>query len=422
MRVITDLHVHSRFARAVSKDMHLATLEEWGIKKGVEIIGTGDFTHPDWFRELKAELEEAESGLYQRQGSTTPIRFVLTSEIACIFSRRGGTRRIHILVVAPSTAVVEEINAHLGWIGNLKADGRPMLGLDIKELATICRKASPDCLLIPAHVWTPWFGMYGSKSGFDSFADCFEDLADLIPAVETGLSSDPTMNWRLSELDTKCIVSFSDAHSAPNIGREATIVELAEKNFSSLSAAFRVPFPTAADPNRIVMTVEFFPEEGMYHWDGHRNHNVRWSPEETKQHKGLCTVCGQPVTVGVMHRVDTLADRSENATPPGRPPFRRLVPLAEILGEALGVGKLTKTVQVEYEELIAQLGSEFNVLLNAPLEQLQRITKPRIAEGIERVRNEKLQIIPGYDGVYGTVHVFTEEERKAEPTGQSSLF
>lgn len=421
MRVITDLEIHSRFARAVSKDMNLANLEAWGEKKGIEIIGTGDFTHPEWFREITSELEELGNGLHKRKGSVSPIRFLLSSEISCIWNRGGAVRRIHFLLYAPTFAVVEKISAQLSWIGNLQADGRPMLGMDVKELVKIALEASPDCLIIPAHVWTPWFGMYGSKSGFDSIEACFEELLPHIPAVETGLSSDPPMNWRLSELDTKSIVSFSDAHSAPNIGREATIFELAEPSYATIAAALKIPFPTENDQNRIAMTVEFFPEEGMYHWDGHRDHEVRMSPEETRKTNGICPKCGKPVTVGVMNRVESLADRPAGHEDKRRPPFRSMVPLAEIIGDAFGVGKLTKTVETEYNNLVSQAGSEFMALLETPIADLERITTPRIAEGIARVRDKRLTILPGYDGVYGTVKVFSEEEQK-QSAGQSSLF
>ncbi len=422
MRLIADLHTHSRYARAVSKDMNIATLEAWGVKKGVELIGAPDFSHPEWIKEMKEVLEPAEPGLYKRKGSDSPIRFLLTAEISCVFTRGSG-RRIHMLLGAPSFAVAETINAHLGWQGNLKSDGRPIIGIDVRELTKIALTADPSTLVIPAHVWTPWFGMYGSKSGFDSIAECFGDLLEHIPAVETGLSSDPKMNWRMSELDTKSIVSFSDAHSAPNIGREATVLEVKEKSFAAVAEALRIPFPTEQNANRIMMTVEFFPEEGMYHWDGHRAHDIRWSPEDTAQHNGICPVCGQKVTVGVMNRVEALADRPAGYTDERRPLFRSMVPLAEIIGEALGVGKLSKSVAKEYDQLIAQAGSEFTALLDVPLEQLRAMTIPRIADGIERVREGKLHITPGFDGVYGTVHMFSDEETSAAPAaGQAALF
>ncbi len=422
MRVIADLHTHSRFSRAVSKDMDLEHLASWAGRKGVTLVAAPDFTHPEWFRELRAGLEEDGSGFCVRRGGSENIRFVLSSEICCIFNRGGATRRIHVLVYAPSFAAVEHINAQLGWRGNLRADGRPMLGLDVKELFAICQRASPGCLLVPAHVWTPWFGLYGSKSGFDHFAECFEELTDQIPAVETGLSSDPAMNWRLRELDGKTIISSSDAHSPPNLGREATVFELRNLAFANLAAALRLPFPAATDADRIVMTVEFFPEEGMYHWDGHRAHNLRWSPEETKRHNGVCSVCGQPVTVGVMHRVDALADRPVSFRDERRPPFRRMVPVAEIIGEALSVGKLSKSVAKEYDALMRTFGAEFTILLDTPVDDLRAATLPRIAEGIARVRAGQLTIAPGYDGVYGTVRVFTEDERSTNAAGQGTLF
>lgn len=418
-RIIADLEIHSRFSRAVSKDMNLANLERWGMLKGIDLIGTGDFTHPTWFSELKAELEEDGSGLLKRKGSTSNIRFLLSAEISCIFGR-NGTRRIHTLVYAPGLATAEKVNARLSTVGKLKSDGRPIIGIDIKELLKIILDVSPKCVMVPAHVWTPWFGMYGSNSGFDSLAECFGELADRIPAVETGLSSDPPMNWRLSELDTKAIVSYSDAHSPRNIGREATLFEFETPSYANYVKALHIPFPKDADPNRIVMTTEFFPEEGMYHWDGHRAHNLRMSPAETRKTKGICPKCGGKITIGVAHRVDKLADRPEGYAPKGRPPFIRLIQLSKIIGEALDLGHLTKTVEAEYHGIVSNFGSEFNVLLNVPLEELAKNIAPIIVEGIKRVREGKLHIEPGYDGTYGIVKIFTDAERKK--MGQSTLF
>lgn len=418
-RFIADLEIHSRFARAVSKDMNLETLEYWGTQKGVDIIGTGDFTHPTWFDELSSQLTEDGSGLLKRKGTASNIRFMLSGEISCIFGR-NGTRRIHTLVYAPNLATAAKVNKRLSTVGKLKSDGRPIIGIDIKELLKIILDVSPECIMVPAHVWTPWFGMYGSNSGFDSLQACFEELADQIPAVETGLSSDPPMNWRLSELDTKAIVSYSDAHSPRNIGREATIFELEAPTYANYAKALHVPFPTNRDPNRIAMTVEFHPEEGMYHWDGHRAHDLRLSPAETRKLKGVCPKCGGKLTIGVAHRVDKLADRPEGYTPKNRPPFKRLVPLAEIIGEALDLGKLTKTVDTEYRGMISNFGSEFNILLSVPLAELAKQTQPIIVEAIKRVREEQLHVTPGYDGTYGIVSIFTDAERKKH--GQSSLF
>lgn len=419
MEYIADLEVHSRFSRAVSKEMDLATIEEWSERKGIDVVGSGDFTHPVWFKELQDQLEEAEPGLYRRKGSRSRVRFMLSAEVSCIYSQGGRGRRVHILLYAPSLAVAQEINGQLGLRGSLKSDGRPIIGISAQELAAIVLTASSDCLVIPAHVWTPWFGLYGSKSGFDSLAECFGPLTAQIPAVETGLSSDPPMNWRIKELDTKAIVSFSDAHSARNLGREATVFDLEKLNYQTLAAAVRQTSQT----NRLAKTVEFFPEEGMYHWDGHRGCNIRWSPAETKKHNAICPVCGREVTVGVMYRVTELADanRPEGFDPGTRPAFQRLVPLAEIIAEALGVGKLTKSVAVEYEQLIAAAGSEFNLLLKLSIDELKRLANPLIAEGIKRVREGNLQITPGFDGTYGIIKVFTEDERTV-PGGQGSLF
>ena len=418
-RIIADLEIHSRFSRAVSKDMNLASLEQWGALKGIELIGTGDFTHPTWFSELKAELEEDGTGFLKRKNSASNIRFLLSAEISCIFGR-NGTRRIHTLVYAPDLATAEKVNARLSTVGKLKSDGRPIIGIDIKELLKIILDVSPECVMVPAHVWTPWFGMYGSNSGFDSLKECFGELVGMIPAIETGLSSDPPMNWRLSELDAKTIVLYSDAHSPRNIGREATIFEFEEPTYANYVKALHIPFPKKTDKNRIVMTTEFFPEEGMYHWDGHRSHGLRMSPAETRKAKGVCPKCGGKLTVGVAHRVDKLADRPEGYAPKGRPPFIRLIQLSKIIGEALDLGHLTKTVEAEYHAIISNYGSEFNVLLNVPLDELAKHVSPIIVEGIKRVREGKLHIEPGYDGTYGIVKIFTDAERKK--MGQSSLF
>lgn len=420
MRLIADLHIHSRFARAVSKDMSIPTLETWGEKKGIELIGTGDCTHPEWFRELRAELEEDGSGFLKRKGSASRIRFLLSVEISCIFSRGGATRRIHLVICLPDFKSAGAMNARLGWTGNLKADGRPILGMDVQEVVKIALEASPECLIIPAHAWTPWFSLYGSRSGFDSIEECFGELTQHIQGIETGLSSDPAMNWRLPELDGKTIVSFSDAHSPRNIGREATIFELEEASFTKLRSAMRFPFPTEQDLNRIVSTVEFFPEEGKYHWDGHRLCKVRWAPQETQNHHGQCTVCGKPVTVGVMGRVEKLAKRPAEYADSRRPPFKRMVPLAEIIGGALGVGKLTKSVTKEYDALLKNAGTEFAVLMDIPKNELDGVTTQKIADGIRRVREGRLSIAPGYDGEYGTVKVFSDDERRK--TEQGALF
>ncbi|MBI3115137.1 MAG: DNA helicase UvrD [Candidatus Kerfeldbacteria bacterium] len=416
MRLIADLHIHSKYSRAVSKDMIPAVIAEFALKKGVGLVGTGDFTHPEWVRILESELEETPNGFAVLKGTTAPL-FTYTVEISCIYSKGGATRRIHQVVVAPTLEVVKRINTALAQIGNLKADGRPILGCDAKEIVRIATEASPEAFVIPAHAWTPWFSLFGSQSGFDSLKDCYEEQTERISAIETGLSSDPPMNWRLSQLDTVQIVSFSDAHSARKMGREATVFELAKPTYANLLAALRKP---TAD-NRVAETIEFFPEEGKYHWDGHRSCGVRWSPSETAKHKALCPKCGKRVTVGVMHRVDKLADRPAGYAPGDRPGFRSLIPLDEIIADALGVKGATKKVLEQYDAIVKGVGSEFTALLDAAPEQLKAVTLPRIAEGILRVREGKVDIRPGYDGVFGTIRVFKGGE-KGTPSGQKTLF
>lgn len=423
MRVISDLHVHSRYSRAVSRDLDLEGLDAWAFKKGVDLVGTGDFTHPGWFRDIKSRLVQDSGGFYSltTKGRT---RFALTSEISCIYSKGGKTRRIHSVLVAPSIEAVELFNQQLKKVGKLESDGRPILGLDVERLLGMALDTSPDFIFIPAHIWTPWFSMFGSESGFDSVEECFGGLASKITAVETGLSSDPPMNWRLSQLDKCQIVSFSDAHSLPNLGREATVFEMPELTFKHLQSALR---GGANADSQISETIEFYPEEGKYHWDGHRACHISYAPSETKKRQGICPVCKKELVVGVLHRVDALADRPEGFKPStpsfdgaGRPPFRSLVPLQEIIAEAFDVGKQSKSVQSEYERLISALGSEFSILLDKTFDEIASIAPPNIVEAIRRVRERRLKIEPGFDGVFGQVKIFNKAERRR--FGQKSLF
>ncbi|MFA4873409.1 MAG: endonuclease Q family protein [Patescibacteria group bacterium] len=425
MQLICDLEIHTKYARACSKESDLPHHHLWARKKGIDVVGTGDFTHPVWFRECGEQLEDAGEGLYrlkqvhrvpQHTAASHDPLFMYTSEVACIFSRGGKVRRVHVLLFAPSREAAERLNALLGKVGKLASDGRPILGLDMIRMAEFARDADPDFLVVPAHVWTPWFGMYGSKSGFDSFEEAWGDMASWIPAVETGLSSDPPMNWRLPELDGKTIISFSDAHSPPNLGREATVVEVAARSFHNIAHALR----SEAGENRIIETYEFFPEEGMYHYDGHRVCEVRWSPQETRRKKGICPKCGRPVTVGVMSRVEELADREEEYKPRNRPGFRSLVPLPEIIGDGLERGKHSKGVTAIYETLVGAHASEFDILVKKPLDELKAFLDPTVVTGIERMREGEVKKTPGYDGVYGSVEVFTERDRKR--VQQGSLF
>ncbi len=415
MKFIADFHIHSKYSRATSPQTDLENLDKWARIKGVKVLGTGDFTHPEWLSEIKEKLEPAESGLFKLKKSDSPTRFILTSEISCIYSKNGKVRKIHILVFAPSLDIVEKINAQLGWIGNLKSDGRPILGLDAKELIKIVLNTSQGCLVVPAHIWTPWFSLFGSKSGFDTTEECFEEYAKYIYAMETGLSSDPAMNWRLSVLDNITLISNSDCHSPQKIGREANVFET-ELSYEAIIEAIK-----AKDPQRFLYTIEFFPEEGKYHWDGHRNCNISFSPAETKKTGGLCPVCGKPLTIGVLNRVEELADRPGGFKPSNAVPFKSLIPLKEIIGEAMGVGPASKAVDKEYEKLINSFDNELKILLDVSLEEMQAVVQPEIAEGIIRVREGRAFVQPGYDGVYGKIGIFKPEDKKFS-TNQKTLF
>lgn len=371
--------------------------------KGINLLGTGDFTHPDYFKELKESLKpfrEGATGLYEYDGTL----FMLTSEVSCIYSK-NGVKRIHLCISAPSLETAEQINDLLAKKGNLSADGRPVFGASAPEITELVMGVSRECLVYPAHAWTPWFSVFGSESGFDSMEECFEDQLNHISALETGLSSDPKMNWRISALDRYALLSNSDAHSPQKIGREANVFELPESEISyqSIIKAIR-----AKDRSRFKSTVEFFPEEGKYHWDGHRACNVSMPPREAIRQKNLCPVCRRPLTLGVLHRVEQLADRQEGFRPPDAIPYINLVPLQEIIADALKQGEFTKAVQAEYDKLIARFGSEFDILTSASRDDLYSITSERIAEGILRVREGKVHVQPGYDGVYGKVSIFSE--------------
>ena len=420
MRIIADFHIHSPYARAVSKDMTLENLDYWAKLKGIMVMGTGDFTHPAWMKEIKAKLEPAEPGLYQLRsnvkGQMSKVRFMLTVEISSIYSKGGKGRRVHNLIFAPSIETAEKINAALGWQGNLKSDGRPIVGVDSKTLLKIALDADERCLFIPGHIWTPWFSIFGSMSGFDTVEECFDEYSKYIYALETGLSSDPAMNWRLSALDRYALISNSDSHSLRRIGREANIFDT-ELSYDAIIGAIK-----AKDPKKFLSTIEYFPEEGMYHYDGHRNCNVRLRPAETKKLNKLCPRCGKPVTVGVMYRVEELADRPEGFRPPNAIPYKNMVPLDEIIAEAFGVVSATsKRVQEEYKKVVSEFGGEIPALFDASRNDLESRVRPEIAEGIMRVREGKLRIEPGYDGTYGKVKIFEEGERK-EISKQAALF
>lgn len=418
MRQILDLHIHSKYSRACSSQLVLAHIDETCRIKGIDIIATGDFTYPEWFLNIKNELEEINnSGLYKlKEAVDDKLKFLLSTELALIYkdadpSHKGGAskvRRIHIVVQAPNIKAVEELNNYLDKKYNIRSDGRPILGMKAPELVKLCLSIHPKFLIYPAHAWTPWFAVFGSKSGFDSLEECFHDQTENIYAIETGLSSDPAMNWRLSALDKITILSNSDAHSLPNIGREASVMDLDNITYDEIYRVIK-----EKDLKKLKYTIEFYPEEGMYHFDGHRDCGVRFSPEETKKNKGICPVCKKPLTIGVMNRVAELADRPIGFKPENVAGFKKLVELDKIIAEALDIkSRQSQQVQAEYNSLIKKGGSEMNVLLDEPLENLEKMTLPIIAEGIKRVREGKLIVEPGFDGQYGTVKIFSPKEKE----------
>ena len=427
MKIIADFHIHSKYSRATSQEMDLEHLFIWAHKKGINLLGTGDFTHPAWFEELKEKLEEAEPGLFKLKSKYLPkgfsdsnfFRFVLTGEISVVYSQGEKVRKIHHLVFVPNFEAAQKINTQLSWIGSLEADGRPTLGMSSVELLKIVLDSHPDAFLVPAHAWTPWFGIFGSKSGFDCLEECFGDLSKEIFSIETGLSSDPPMNWRLSSLDRITLISNSDAHSPRKIGREANVFEI-EKEKISLKEIKRIL--KEKDREKFLYTIEFFPQEGKYHYDGHRACQICLSPKETEKYNGICPKCGRPLTIGVMHRIESLADRKEGEVPENAIPFKSLVPLEEIIKEALSQNSISKVVEEEYEKLIQNFGGELQVLIEVPIEEIQKIAHPMVSEGIKRVREGKVFIFPGFDGEYGKVSIFGEKEEKKEILGQETLF
>ena len=410
-----DLHIHSKFSRACSKDCDIEHLSWWALRKGLRVLGTGDFTHPAWAAELRETLVEAEPGLFRirpdlekRLFRDTPascagdVRFMLSVEISTIYRRDDRTRKVHHLLYAPGFDEADRITAALARIGNLASDGRPILGLDSRDLLDITLSAGPGCFLVPAHVWTPWFAVLGSKSGFDAVRDCYADLADHIFAVETGLSSDPPMNWACSSLDGYRLVSNSDAHSPPMLGREATVFGT-DLDYFSMAAALRTGTGLAG-------TVEFFPEEGKYHLDGHRKCGVRVEPEQTRELGTICPQCGKPLTVGVLHRVAELADRPPGYRPPGAAGFTNLIQLPYIVGEILATGPKSKKVTGEVGRLVAALGPELSILRDVPLDDVRRVGGSLLGEAIARLRRGEVIRDAGYDGEYGTIRLFRPDE------------
>jgi uncharacterized protein (TIGR00375 family) len=427
MEYIADLHIHSPYSRATSKESTLAGLAAWARIKGIQVVGTGDFTHPGWQKCLKEELVPAEPGLFQLKDESrlvsplpgvalaeTPVRFLLTAEVSSIYKRGGQVRKVHNLLYVPDFASAERINARLAAIGNIESDGRPIIGLDSRDLLEILLEQAPDGFLVPAHIWTPWFSLFGSKSGFDAIEECYGDLTPHVFALETGLSSDPEMNRLISALDRFSLISNSDCHSPQKLGREANLFDTG-LDFYSMRDAIR-----GNRRETFVGTVEFFPEEGKYHFDGHRDCKVCLDPHETRRLGLRCPVCGRPVTVGVHHRVMELADREEPLYGPDAPGFHSLIPLPEMLGELLGVGPAAKEVMRQYARIIERFGSEFGLLLRAPLDEIA-LHAPLLGEAVSRVRDVKVIRQPGYDGEFGVIRVFEEGELE-RLAGQGNLF
>ncbi len=424
MFYIADLHLHSHYSRATSRDLNLETLYQWARIKGINVVGTGDFTHPLWFKELKEKLEPDGTGLFRLKNppkedvsgfrcADIDVRFCLTSEISSIYKHGDKVRKNHNCVYAPDFETVARLNAKLGQIGNLEADGRPILGLPSRDLLEIVLETSGDAHLIPAHIWTPWFSMFGSKSGYDSVQECFRDLSGHIFALETGLSSDPEMNWRLSMLDKYTLVSNSDAHSPQKLGREANLFDT-ERSYYALFDALKTR-------QGFLGTYEFFPEEGKYHMDGHRKCDVCFEPEESIKHKNLCPKCGQPLTIGVLHRVTELSDRKQSQRPEGAPDFHYIIPLPEILSEIKNVSPSSKAVNQAFRQVISSFGNEFTLLKQVPVEDIRQKAGTVVAEAIKRMREQEVNPQGGYDGEYGVIKIFKEGEL-AKLTGQMFFF
>jgi len=432
MEIIADLHLHSKYSRAVSQKMVIPQISLWASKKGIGLVGTADFTHPLWFRELKTNLKEVGEGIYQVKNSLgrkiNPL-FLLTTEISSIYTQDGRSHRIHNLIFAPNLSIVESINNKLRLRGvNLMSDGRPITGLSTPQLCEIVFSVSKDCLIIPAHIWTPWYSLYGSNSGFDSIKECFGEFTDRIYAIETGLSSDPAMNWRIPELDKRNILSFSDAHSPQKLGREATVFKI--EDIKKLSYE---DIKEAIINNKIAYTIEFYPEEGKYHWTGHRSCQIKQSPKQTAKLGTICPVCGRKLTIGVMQRIEELAGCSVKEvigernhlikSKSNRPPYVMIVPLLEIIAEVMESTVSSQAVINRYEQMIEKFGSDFEVLLKTPIEFIGQTFGEKTAEAIKRVREGQIFVDPGYDGVFGTVKIWSDsEEGGEEKKEQMSLF
>lgn len=437
MQFVTDLHLHSKYSRAVSPKMTLQVMEELALQKGLDILSAADFTHPVWFKEIASQLKEAEEGLYML-GTGSSVRFLLSTEISLIYKQGSKVRRVHNLVFVPSLEIAEKVKRELIRRGaNLNADGRPIIGLSCEALYELLLTIDERCYIIPAHVWTPHFGVYGSASGFDSLEEAFGKLASYVYGIETGLSSDPDMNWQMPELKHRSILSFSDAHSAPKMSREATVMELESPTYENVRKAIMRPGkPELGNANKIAYTLEFYPEEGKYHFSGHRDHKVVLGPEEIREKGNLCPVCNRRLTEGVLFRVEELADekllhRTKAEVREGikwytdslglQPPFVKLVPLLEICAESLGSSVNSQKSNNLYAKLCTEFGSEIEILLRSSLNDIERVGGARLAQGVRKVREGTIAIDPGYDGIFGKVSIWEEGEEKVSDIPQLKL-
>lgn len=414
MRYICDLHIHSKYSRACSKQLEPKQIAQWCERKGIDVVSTSDFTHPAWMDLLKSDLEPAEQGLYKIKNSDSATRFLVSSEVSCIYKRGGKCRRVHLCIWMPSLEDAEKFTKILTDRGcNVSSDGRPILGIDSEEILKMVLDVNPDSMIIPAHAWTPWFAVFGSMSGFNSLEEAFGENAKHIYAIETGLSSDPAMNWQLSALDKIALVSNSDAHSLEKLGREANVFDFenAPTYFDIIGAIKN------RDKEKFLYTLEFFPEEGKYHMDGHRDCKVCLEPAETKKNNYICPKCKKPLTVGVMNRVSQLADREGSAE--NKIPYKSIVPLQEIIAECFGNGWKAKKVVSAYDKLLKECGTEFEILLDKPIEEIKNCSSEIIAEAVDRMRKGNIYVKPGYDGEFGIVKIFSPEER--ERMTQTSL-
>lgn len=404
--IVADLHIHSKYSLATSREMELTVLDRWARIKGIDLLGTGDFTHPIYLRELKTQLKSTGQGLFQLKNESQSIHFMLTAEVNLIYSDEGKTRRVHVLLFAPGFDVADRLAVLFAKWGKIASNGRPILRITLKQFVGMVFQISEACMIVPAHIWTPWYSIFGERSGYDSIEEALGESASFVRVMETGLSSDPAMNWRLSALDDITFISNSDAHSPATLGREANVFDC-QMDYQAITKILKT-----GNRKQFLKTIEYFPEEGKYHFDGHRKCQVRFSPQETRDHQNICPRCGKPLTVGVLNRIDTLADRPEGYRPDHAVPFIKLVSLQKIIAESLSMRVQAKKVKQEYDRLINYGGNEFRILMDLTEEEMAPFVPERILEGVLRVREGNVTICPGYDGSFGKIEIFRDKAGK----------